>query len=372
MNEKREKHPYWIYETVMGAPEVLAENLESRVLNQVDDVADKIVKLNPETIFFAGTGSSYMTAFAQSFGFNVITDLPATSSMTSELRVYANNQFKGNCVLVLNTHSGKSPLDIRMVEVAKSRGVFTVGVTDIEDTPFAKAVDATIIGSGGAKNEMPATRTYSSAIFRGLMLAIRYAQKKGSLYIASEYDEKIRRIPGLLRKFLDEYDKKVPGIVETLLGYNAYYVIGAGPNISTALEGAMALTQGTGMPSFGYDVVEYLHGPIQSLSKKGCVLSVIAPGPFRKQLVEFSKAAQKIGAKIVTVGVDDEDMPDGFDTRFVFPDVVPEILTPIIYCAPFWLLSYYFSLKTGRNPDTLSMEKDEFKASRLAELKKIM
>jgi glucosamine 6-phosphate synthetase-like amidotransferase/phosphosugar isomerase protein len=47
-------------------------------------------------------------------------------------------------------------------------------------------------------------------------------------------------------------------------------------------------------------------------------------------------------------------------------------LTPIIYCAPFWLLSYYFSLKTGRNPDTLSMEKDEFKASRLAELKKIM
>jgi glucosamine--fructose-6-phosphate aminotransferase (isomerizing) len=259
-----------------------------------------------------------------------------------------------------------------MVEIAKSRGVFTIGVTDIEDTPFARSVDATIIGPGGAKNEMPATRTYSSAIFRVLMLAIRYAQKKGSLYYAHEYDERIRRIPELLRHFLDEYDKKVPAIVETLFGYNAYYIIGAGPNISTAMEGAMAVTQGTGKPSYGYDVVEYMHGPIQSLTNKCCIVSVVAPGPYRKQLVEFSKAAQKIGAKIVTVGLSDEEMPAVFDTRFVFPDTIPEILTPIIYCAPFWLLSYYFSLKTGRNPDTLSMGKDEFKASRLAELKKKM
>jgi len=372
MNTKRDKHPYWIYETIMGAPELLAENLEPHVLKQIDNVADKIVEMNPEAMYFAGTGSSYMAAFAQSFGFNLLTDQPASSFMTSGLRVYTHRQLKENCVLVLNTHSGKSPLDIRMVEVAQSRGVYTVGVTDIEGTPFAKSVDATIIGPGGAKKEMPATRTYSSAIFRVLLLAIRYAQKKGSLYFANEYDEKLRRIPEFLRKFLDEYDKKVPEIVETISGYNAYYVIGAGPNIATALEGAMALTQGTGMPSYGYDVVEYMHGPIQSLSKNCCVLSVIAPGPFRKQLVEFSKAAQKIGAKIVTVGVEDEDMPDGFDTRFIFPDAVPEVLTPIIYCAPFWLLSYYFSLRTGRNPDTLSMEKDEFKASGLTELKKMM
>ena len=372
MNDKREKHPYWIYKTVMGAPENLAENLEPGVRGKVEAVADTLVEMNPKTIYFAGTGSSYMAAFAQSFGFNMITGLPTAAAMTAELRVYANRQFGEGCVLVLNTTSGKSPLDVRMVEIAKSRGVYTIGITDIDGTPFAKAVDAVIIGPGGAKKEFPATRTYSSAIFRVLMLAVRVAQKRGSLYEANAYDTKLRRIPGVFRAFMDEYDKKMPGIVEALLGYDSYYVIGAGPNISTALEGAMALTQGTGKPAFGYDVVEYMHGPIQSLSEKACVIPVIAPGPFQENLVEFSKVARRIGAKIVTVGVDDPELPDDFDIRFIFPDIVPEVLTPIMYCAPFWLLSYYFSLKKGRNPDMLSMETDAFKASKLAELKLMM
>jgi hypothetical protein len=54
------------------------------------------------------------------------------------------------------------------------------------------------------------------------------------------------------------------------------------------------------------------------------------------------------------------------------PTGVPEIVTPVLYCAPFWLLGYHFSLHFGLNPDTLSMETETFKKSGLADLKKLV
>lgn len=371
MTAKRTHHPFHIYETIMNAPDVLSSWMHDEDAREtIERVSEKIMCLQPHHIFITGTGSSYMASIAQSWAFNHIAHIPSTASVRSELMTYTPVHFTGNSVLILNTHSGKSPGDVEMIKFAHKRGAYTIGITDIPDSPFAKVVQDLIIGQEGPKYEMPSTRTYSSAIFRVLLLAVSCARRMVSAYSAREYEEKIRRIPDIMRAFLHAFDKQAQDIVGQLIEQKAFFIIGSGPNMSTAYEGAMGLTQGTGMPTAGYIVDEYMHGPIQSLTQGMCVVSIAAPGPFQRRIGKFTSTARNLGAKTIILAPEGSDVLTEGDIGIALPGGVPEVFTPVYYCAPFWLLGYYFSLEKKLDPDNLSMGKEIFKNSGLAELKR--
>ncbi|KPJ86554.1 MAG: hypothetical protein AMS17_12010 [Spirochaetes bacterium DG_61] len=370
MQEAKNSHPFFIYETIFGAPKILSDWLKPECKRRIDHIAEHVIRLKPRHIFLSGTGSSYLAAIAQAYGFNKIAEVPSSAWIRSELMTYTPKHFNGNAVLVFNTHSGKSPGDVSMIEIAKERGVYTVGVTDIPDSPFAKAVDELLIGTDGPKREMPSTRTYSSAIFRVLQVAISCAGKIGSIANLNEYQITLEKIPGLMKSVLDDIDAKVDNLVNYLKGQRAFYVISAGPNMSTAYEGAMGLTQGTGMPAVGFNVDEYVNGPIQSLSSEDCVITIAPPGPLELKIGKCARTARSIGAKTVVVAPQKSETLKEGDISIPVPDGIPEVLTPVLYCAPFWLIGYYFSLSNGFDPDNLSMKKEAFKNSGLAELKK--
>jgi glucosamine--fructose-6-phosphate aminotransferase (isomerizing) len=370
MQESRSSHPFFIYETIFGAPNILSDWLKPECKEKIDDIAERIIRLKPGHIFLSGTGSSYLAAIAQTYGFNRITGISASAWIRSELMTYTPHHFKETAVLFFNTHSGKSPGDVALIERAKERGVYTVGVTDVPDSAFAKSVDELLIGTDGPKKEMPSTRTYSSAIFRVLQVAISCAEKAGSLSHINEYQSAIERIPHLMKSLLDDVDPKANDIVNHVKSQRAFYVISAGPNMSTAYEGAMGLTQGTGKPAAGFNVDEYINGPIQSLSSEDCVIAVAPPGPFELRIGKCARIARSIGAKTVVIAPQKSESLHEGNISIPVPDGIPEVFTPVVYCVPFWLIGYYFSLRNGFDPDNLSMKNEAFKKSGLAELKK--
>ena len=370
MKEKRTKHPYFIYETIMNTPEILSSWFEDANTKRIDSIAEQMVRFKPNNLFLSGTGSSYMASLAQSFVFNEIVKIPATAYVRSELMTYMPINFDKRSILFLNTHSGKSPGDEELIKIAKDRGLYTIGVSDNPDSPFAKTADSLLIGNDGIKKEMPATRTYSSAMFRVILLAISCARKLGFSKVADEYEEKARDIPVLMKKFLNEFESPIKQIARDLHEQSSFFIISSGPNMSTAYEGAMGLTQGTGLPTAGYNVDEYLHGPVQALSKEKCIISVAPQSPMQKRMGNFSKVARNIGAKTVMIAPSDSDVLHDAEINIPMPAGIPEIFTPVLYCAPFWLLGYYFSILNEFDPDTLSMEKENFKNSGLQELKK--
>jgi glucosamine--fructose-6-phosphate aminotransferase (isomerizing) len=370
MQEAKSAQSFFIYETIFGAPEILSNWLKPECKRRIDHIAEQVIRLKPHHVFLSGTGSSYLAAIAQAYGFNRIAGVPSSAWIRSELMTYTPNNFNENAVLFFNTHSGKSPGDVSMIERAKERGVYTVGVTDVPDSAFAKSVDELLIGADGPKKEMPSTRTYSSAIFRALQVAISCAEKTGSISHKNEYKTAVERIPQLMKAILDEIDLKANDLVKHLKNQRAFYIISAGPNMSTAYEGAMGLTQGTGKPAAGFNVDEYINGPIQSLSSEDCVITVAAPGPFELRIGKCARTARSIGAKTVVVAPQKSESLKEGNISIPVPDGIPEVLTPVLYCAPFWLIGYYFSLSNGFDPDNLSMKREAFKKSGLAELKK--
>lgn len=372
MNAKRTGHPYWIYETIMNCGNVLESWNHEKQQRKVEEIVDAIVERKPAHIFFAGTGSSHLAALAQSHAFSRIAGIPSSAWIASELRTYPPTYFDDKALLMLNTHSGKSPADTLLIEQAKSRGVYTIGVTDIDETPFAKSCDSLLIGRDGPKREFPSTRTYSSAMYRALLVAVAYAEKTGSIDTVEEYRDILHRLPVKMKEFLKEFDAAAKSMVQGFSDITAYFVVGSGPNLATVHEGAMGLTQGTGKPAAGYHVDEYMHGPVQSLGEEHCVVAVAPPGPFQEKIAGFARCARRIGAKVLMVAPEGGGVLKEGDVGIAMPGGIPEAITPVLYCAPFWLLGYYFSLHFDLDPDSLSMDRENFKTSGLTELKKLV
>jgi glucosamine--fructose-6-phosphate aminotransferase (isomerizing) len=222
-------------------------------------------------------------------------------------------------------------------------------------------VDDILIGPGGPKPELPATRTYVAAMFRVIQLAVALASRVGSSTATFGLEEELHRMPGTLRSFLESFTPQAMEYATHLMGAKQYFVLSAGPNMSTAHEGALVLLQSTDAGASAFHTEEMLHGPIQALRPGMCVIAIAAPGPLQGRILQSAQACATIGATVLTIQPEDTATPEGVGMCVRMPPGLPELLTPLIYIVPFWLIGYHCALATGRDPDNLSRDRPEFK-----------
>ena len=359
--KKRVQHPFWIWESIMNTPKMLGECYSEPVYGEVKHVAEKCIQKKVKKIFLLGTGSSYFATIAEKFAFEEFAGISTSNYLTTEFREYAPVAFDDQAAVFFHSHSGGTKGDPETVEMARDKGAYTIGITDIRESALAKSVEDVIIGPGGSKIELPATRTYSTAIFRMIQLAIEIGKNNTLRDVALEAENKLKEIPGLLEGVAERFAQKAPGIVDAIEDCKSFFVVGSGPNYATADEAALGLSQSGGIPSQAFQLENFLHGPIQTLRQGMGVVLIAAPGPFQERLVTTAKACKIIGAKVVLL------LPEGFqpkpdcDILMEFPNQVPELLSPLVYMTPLWQIAYYYSL-LGRGCDTdrLSMDEPEF------------
>lgn len=361
MSEPRLEHPYHIWRSMMRTPEILEACLAQPSKGSIERVAERLAELGTRRVFCSGTGSSSYASIVHAGAMQQVTGLQASWHVTSELGAYPPPDLTKGSVLVVASHSGRTAGDVSLVKLAKERGVYTIGVTDIENSPLAKVVDDTLMGPGGPKEELPATRTYVAAMFRVLQLAAALATRLDQPGVGLSLEEGLRRLPGMLRSFLEGFATQASDYAARLIGAERYFVLSAGPNMSTAHEGALVLLQSTDAGALAFHVEEMLHGPIQALRPGMCVIAIAAPGPLQARILQSAQACATVGATVLTIIPQETPTPEGVDMCIHMPAGVPELLTPLLYIVPFWLIGYHCALATGRDPDNLSRGRPEFK-----------
>ena len=361
MFEKRAQHPYWVWESMIRTPEMLELCLAEPIRDCVENTADRLAELTRHRAFCAGTGSSSYASIVHACAFRDLAGLSASWHVTSELGAYPPTDLGPGSALILASHSGRTIGDVEVVELARQRGAYTIAVTDIPDSPLARAADDTLIGPGGPKAELPATRTYVAAMFRVIQLAAGLARRLDRLDTTEMFEERLRALPATMRLFLDRFASQAADYAARLAGVQRYFVIGAGPNMSTASEGALVLLQSTSAGAQAFHVEEMLHGPIQGLGPGMCIVAIAAPGPLQRRILRSAQAYRIIGATVLTIAPEGTSELGDAQVGIAMPREIPELLTPLLYILPFWLIGYESALAAGRDPDNLSRDKPEFK-----------
>ncbi|MEA4908326.1 MAG: SIS domain-containing protein [Chloroflexi bacterium] len=364
-SKHRDSHPYWLWESIQRIPQLLSECLSEDVKDRAQHLADQFEARNIDRILLVGTGSSYFSTIAEKHVFESITGIQTGSYLANELLAYPPLEINARTVAFFHSHSGSTMGDPEVVEFVKSKGGYTIGVTDLAGSQLAQCVDDVFIGPGGPKLELPASRTYATGLFRMLMLAAAIARVKGRAAAAAEIQGQIDQFPPIAQAILDQYEKLAPEIVQKASDITSFFVIAAGPNYATADEAALGLSQSAGVPSQAFQVENFIHGPMQTLEPTMGVVSVAAPGPLQSRVLEVAAAVKMVGSKSILLAPQGTPAT-GADVRIEIPGSVSEYLSPIAYMIPLWQVAYHFALLgRGGHPDKLAMERPGFKEAML-------
>ena len=360
--KKREQHPFWIWDSIMATPEILKECLIGETRQQIENIVKKFEEKDINKIFLLGTGSSFFATIAEKPAFETFAGIPTSTHLTTEFCEFIPLNFDEHSAVFFHSHSGGTKGDPETVQKAKDLGAYTVAVTDIKTSQLAQAADDVLIGPGGSKVELPATRTYSAAIFRMIQLALELGKIHGNQADVLAAEEYLEKVPAILQKVADEYALKAPGIVEQIKDCRSFFVVGSGPNYATADEGALGMSQSSGCPAQAFQLENFLHGPIQTIKPETGIILIAASGPFQERILKTAEACHIIGAEVILLHPEDVDPADTVDVSMPFPSSIPELISPLLYMTPLWQVAYYFSLLgKGSHTDRLSMDKPEFK-----------
>ena len=145
-----------------------------------------------------------------------------------------------------------------------------------------------------------------------------------------------------------------------------YWVLGAGPNVATAYEAALKLSEAANVPAVGFETEQFLHGPWASVDADDLVIVVAPPGPARSRALVAARAVREIGAAVLILAEESDRGAAEVATEVVGFPQTDELLTPIVTIVPLQLFTYHLALARNANPDTMRTHEPAYGRARHA------
>ena len=349
--EVRHCHPYIVYDSILSTPNILKGILETKkYVAMIETVAKEVINRGIQRIYFSGCGTSYYAGIASTYIFHKLTKIPTVAITAFELINYPPPDMNSNVALFVISHSGHTKVDVDLAKYAKEKGVFTVAITDVPDSPLARSVDKVILGPGGRDIPIPKTRSYVASLLRSFLVAI-YIGKETNINV-DRYLNEVRQIPDLISKIIKNSEEKVKELASKYRDKYSFFIVGGGPNYATALEGALKLKEMGFVDGEAIEAEEAAHGPHICFNENIVYMTIAPPSLCYNRLYDLVRSVKVIGAPTISIVQEGDDRISKVSDDFIeIPATLSEELTPMLYIIPIYLFSYYLAVEKGMNPD---------------------
>lgn len=235
----------------------------------------------PIGVPYIGMGSSYFAALA--FKYMGIDIRP---EIASEYYNYVSNETK-TPLAVLLSQSGRSS------EVLWCRECFEnyIAISNAVDSPLCNyASVSNIIDLMAGEEKYSSSKTYINtllALFKG-------------------FGKDVQDAVELLAAKMNEYEKQGSLLADEIFellqhgNVNGIYITGSGPNIATAMQAALILSESTKLNFNGMPMAQYDHGPKET-AKDSIVINVIAKGKSYERSLKLGATIKAAGSNVFTV-----------------------------------------------------------------------
>jgi glucosamine--fructose-6-phosphate aminotransferase (isomerizing) len=353
---KRDAHPYLFYENVQNTPVLMQQCLEGNCLQSIQELASIFHKKQFKKVFFSGCGTSLFAGKVIGFGFDQILKTPTSAEDPFETQIYPPSDLGKDTALIIITHSGNTLVDRQVAEMAKKLGVFIAAFTDNPEAAILSQVDHAVVGPGGRDIAIPKTRSYTTALLRGMMLVAEIANLGGDHSLWKE----IETLPQNAEKTIRENEDLVKEFTQKWTKADRVYGVGVGPNAWTGLEFGLKMMETNGMPSFGFELEEYCHGVELSLTDQSAALFFQSGDIGLDRCIAAVKATAATGSKTAVISSNSEvKWPES--THAMLIPASHDLLSPILMILPAQLMVYYTALALGKNPDVAGTDNPKIK-----------
>jgi glutamine---fructose-6-phosphate transaminase (isomerizing) len=361
LEEARKGHPYFMHEMILEQPNALHATLEL-CKREAPDITPFWEGVNK--VVTTGCGTSYHAALAAA---NILyalferTNIEAVQSL--ELKHYYN-VLDSKTLAIGFSHSGTTKTTTDAVSRAASRGARTIGLTGTAGSNLTKISTRHLVVGNGVEKSRAHTKSYTSSMLAAIYLGAAYLRAEVSETSVESFLDHINEVPEYIHSAINQNEKQVAELSSTD-GAKAkkIFIVGAGPNVATALEGALKLKETSYIAAEGMETEQFLHGPWVSLDKDAIVILLAPQGPSRERSIDLLRALKNLDVKVVAI-TDDKRIVEQASESIFIPEVKEE-LTPLVYVVPLQLFAYYLAVKKGNNPDFIHYDDPKFWASRM-------
>jgi glutamine---fructose-6-phosphate transaminase (isomerizing) len=276
------------------------------LLSEIDEIPERaadFLKFSPdytlpEKVAYLGMGSSYFAPMALKYmGIDIRPELSSEYfQLNRDLPRAANG--------VILSQSGESSESVWCSGLFSS---FTAITNDPASSIGSHPAAAYTVGLRAGEEKYSSTKTYVNtllALIKGLGInaepAVRVLIKN-----ADSYRETGRTMAEKVFNLISS--KKIHGI----------YVTGSGPNIATAYEAALILSESTKICYTGLPMAQYDHGPKETAAGS-IVIQILSKGRAYDRTMRLSETISKTGAHVMTVS--EPELPENLS---VISNIVP-------------------------------------------------
>ena len=337
----RPGHPYHMHDAIYAQPGAL--RLLTR--GQGPTVAAAAAGLGAAThVWVAGIGSSWHAALVGEALLARIGRLGPRARAIDAFELVRYGAERDPAAVVAVTHRGANEYTAAALSRARAGGAPAVAITGKGADPAgAEHVLRTVEQEASSCH----TVSYTCAL---AMLAALAAAVGGDEETARQLDA----LPDLLAMLLGQ--ESWEEMAARFGGRRRYWFVGGGPNVATAYEAALKLSEAAWVSAIGLQCEQFLHGPWAALEPDDVVVVIAPPGPSHARCRDAARVAAGIGATVVAlVAEDDREIGPLAAETIALPEV-PELLSPITAMVPLQLLIYHLAVRAGANPDTVREE----------------
>lgn len=323
-----------LHSEIFEQPQRLASLLEDQ-RQTVLEIAKTIRSRNVQYAFLAARGTSDNAGRYANYLWGAHNGLPLALATPSLFTYYQSPPRLNGALVVGVSQSGQSPDIVSVLEEGRRQNCLTLAITNIPDSPLAKAADFVLDIQAGFERAVAATKTYTAELMAVAMISAALGdsnQRWDELASVSTWAEQALAL-----------DEQIARMTQRYRYMSQCVVLGRGFNYATAFEWALKLKELTYLIAEPYSSADFQHGPIAMVEGGFPVLAVAPNGKVHRSMKEMLTSLRKEKNAELVVISDDEATLTLAQSPIQLPPQIPEWLTPIVSIIPAQLFACHLT-----------------------------
>ncbi|QKF72710.1 L-glutamine:D-fructose-6-phosphate aminotransferase [Aliarcobacter faecis] len=249
-----------IYEQSIVVSDSMLGRLKDNEVN-FDEIEASILD-GIEEIKICACGTSYHAGLTSSYLFERLAKIKCSVEVASEFR-YKEPLLTQNTLFVVISQSGETADTLEALKMAKSAGLKTLVICNVDSSSMTRVADFTILTRAGIEKGVASTKAFSTQTVVLWMLSLYFAKVRNTIQQQKLQDEinTLREVP-LALKVYENIHEKAKRLSKRYLHGHGFFFIGRDVFYPLALEGALKLKEISYLHAEGYPAGEMKHGPI--------------------------------------------------------------------------------------------------------------
>ncbi len=337
--------PTLMLQSILEQPDAFKRLLAAGL--KAETFAATFLKRKIRKVWIVGSGTSLYAAMiaARSWEQELGIDCEAASSLEFLDETESGGLAPDVLVLAIS-QSGASLILLEGIRRANARGAMTGVVTAHPEAPIPSEAKFVIETHTAPEANLGKTKGFTTTAFAAVLLGRRLALgviADGDAVLRARYAE----LPAAFDHAIAASRVAAGGWVEKLRNSDALFVVGAGNQVPTALEGALKVLEVAKMPVVPKELEEMMHGPFNGVGPATGIVLIADEISQGRRLSAFLEGVKLVGTASVTIAASQavSDAYGPFD--LVLPPCGDAAVRAILGVVPFQVLAH--DLAAARN-----------------------